>query len=120
MEGKHVCPRPPILPRALAWVTLLVLVAVSTDGFAQSEPRPLVAEVLVKGNRLIPTEQVLRYVHTKPGGEYSPATIQKDVERLSLSGLFQRPPHVTDRPTVDGRISVTFEVMEYPNVVRDV
>lgn len=121
MEGKQLRPRPPRLPRILAWAMLAGLL-LSSDFLAhgQSESRPLVADVVIKGNRLLPTEQILRYVHTKPGGEFSPATLQKDVERLSLSGLFQRPPVVTDRPSGDGRVVVTFEVVEYPNVVRDV
>src|SRR4051794_34766962 len=121
MEGKQVRPKPPLLPRAFAWASLAVLfLSTGLIAWAQSDNRPIVADVVIKGNRLIPTEQILRYVHTKPGGEFSPATIQKDVERLSLSGLFQRPPIVTDRPTGDGRVLVVFEVIEYPNVVRDV
>lgn len=100
---------------------LLALVAAGIVSATLAQGRgDVVADVVVKGNKTVPTDQVMRYILTKPGTEYSTAIVQKDIERLSLSGLFQRPPRVSDYNTPDGKVVVTYEVFEYPNVVRDV
>jgi outer membrane protein insertion porin family len=108
-------------PRMLFRGLLALLAACfASYGLAQSGREAIVADVVIRGNRNVPTEQVLRHILTKPGSEYSTATAQKDVERLAMSGLFSRPPIMTDSMTQDGRVIVTFEVQELNNVVRDV
>ncbi|MEI7687621.1 MAG: BamA/TamA family outer membrane protein [Planctomycetota bacterium] len=121
MEGTNVQRRSPEGLRIIFRGFLALFAAwLASTALAQSGRGDVIADVIIKGNKTVPTEQVLRYVFTKPGMEYATATVQKDVERLALSGLFQRPPKVTDYNTPEGKVVVTFEVFEYPNVVRDV
>lgn len=125
MEGTFAKPRRPrakargtgILFRSLGVLLATLLTSLTLFGQTRGE---IVADVVIKGNRATPTEQVLNYIYTKPGQEYSTATIQKDIERLSASGLFEKPAKMTDQTTPDGKVIVTFEVYELPNVVRDV
>ena len=121
MKGKASPSRSP-LSQSILLKAVAVLTALSC-GFVFAQPggrEPIVAEVLVKGNRQIPSDQVLRYVYTKPGNEYSTGLAQKDIERLAISGLFSRPPQLDVKDTPDGRVIVTFQVFEHANVVRDV
>src|SRR6266404_2058704 len=121
MEGTIVHRRSPKGPRILIPGLLALLAAWSASlVWAQGGREAIVADVVIKGNQTVPTEQILRYVFTKPGSEYSTATAQKDIDRLATSGLFQKPPRMTDANTPDGRVIVTFEVQEHPTVVRDV
>jgi outer membrane protein insertion porin family len=132
MEGTFVQPRLPKGPRPeccgirslrglLALLAILFASAVSSQTAQAQARRDVVADVVIKGNRSVPTEQIMRYILTRPGLEYSTATVQKDVENLATSGLFQKPPRVTVQPpTADGRLVVVYEVFEHPTVVRDV
>ncbi len=121
MEGTFVHRRSPKAPRILIrGVLALVAAWCASMALAQTGRGDIVADIVIKGNRTIPTEQIMRYVYTKVGSEYSTAIVQKDIERLATSGLFQRPPVVSDTNTPDGKVIVTYEVLEYPNVVRDV
>lgn len=121
MEGTNVQRCLPEKPRIILR-GLIVLAAAwfASVAVAQTGRSDMIADVVIKGNKAVPTEQILRYVFTKPNTEYSVAVVQKDVERLALSGLFARPPKVTDYNTPDGRVIVTFEVFEHQNLVRDV
>ncbi len=125
MEGTIVHRRSPkglrifvrgLLALVVAWSAALA----SAPAQAQSGRGDLVADVVIKGNQSVPTEQILRYIFTKPGSEYSTAIVQQDIDRLSVSGLFSRPPVVRDSNTPDGRVIVTFEVFELQSIVRDV
>ena len=121
MKGTDPQSRSP-LSQSIVLKAVALLMALSC-GFAFAQPggrEPIVAEVLVKGNRQIPADQVLSRVYTKPGNEYSTAVAQKDIERLSISGLFSRPPQLDVKDAPDGRVIVTFTVFEHANVVRDV
>ncbi len=91
------------------------------DGRAQM-PRgnqPIVADVIVQGNRNVPTARIMREIKTRVGQTFSRDTLYADVDRLHATGLFR---HVTphDRPTNDGRILIYFSVTEYPNRVAEV
>jgi outer membrane protein assembly factor BamA len=121
MEGTIVQRRSPKGLRILVRGLLAFLAAWSaSSALAQGGREAIVADVVIKGNNTVPTEQVLRYIRTKPGSEYSTATVQGDVDSLSKSGLFQRPPQMIDANTPDGRVIVTFVVQEHPTVVKDV
>src|SRR3954447_3729152 len=121
MEGTIVQRRSPKGPRMLIRALLALVAAWSaTLVLAQGGREAIVADVVIKGNQSVPTEQILRYIYTKPGREYSTTTAQGDVERLATSGLFQRPPRMSDATTADGRVVVTFDVQEHTTVVRDV
>ena len=99
-------------------IALVVLSTSATHG--QIPSQEIVADIQIRGNRLVPTEQVLNYIYMKVGQAFSNATAQKDVERLALSGLFRRGPTVSLQPNGNGTVTVVYNVEENPNVVRDV
>lgn len=111
-----------------AWkllVGLLLAVALLDTAGARARAqgpsdRQLVANVYVVGNRTIPTEKILQYIHTKPGQSYSYSLVQEDVSRLAASQLFKSIYPVRTEMTSDGRINVYFEVREHSNIVREV
>src|SRR5687768_12216162 len=47
-------------------LVLAVLAVTSRPGLSQSPGRELVADVIVVGNRTIPTEKIMRYIKTRP------------------------------------------------------
>lgn len=52
----------------------LGLLLTATIGFAQGDS--IVADVVPTGNRLIPKEQILGQIRTKPGNRFSQATLE--------------------------------------------
>jgi outer membrane protein assembly factor BamA len=123
MNGKERQRKGTIFRRIAALVGLACLAAVAfspnvTHGQIPSEE--IVADIQVRGNRLVPTEQVLNYIYMKPGQPFSNSTAQKDVERLALSGMFRHGPTVSLERRGTGSVTVVYTVEENPNIVRDV
>src|SRR5207244_8813103 len=65
------------------------------------------------------TEKIMRYIRTRPGGDYTQATVQADVSRLAETRMF-KSVRVKDARLGDGRFQVFFEVQEYPNLIREI
>lgn len=118
--------RPAPSGRASAWKRLLtlgglvLLVGFAHHSSAQTTARDIVGDVAVVGNRSIPTEKVLRYItRTRPGQDYTPAGLQADVDSLTEAKLFKNV-RVRDQRGPDGKITVYFEVTEYPSVITEI
>ncbi len=103
---------------AVAGFSLLAALT-SLPVWGQAPAKEMVAEVVVTGNRNIPTEKIMRFINTRAGNEYLQSTLQGDVIRLTESRMFKnvRP---YDQRTGDGRVRVVFEVQEYPNLIREI
>jgi outer membrane protein assembly complex protein YaeT len=106
--------------RMRALLGILALFLAVHQAFAQAPAdRVLIANVYIVGNRTIPTDKVMAYIHSKPGSEYSYSHVQDDVSRLATAHIFKYIRVKTD-PTTDGRMNVYFEVQEHPNIVKEV
>jgi outer membrane protein insertion porin family len=92
-------------------------------GFAQSTFAPagrvFVGDVLVQGNRLIPTQQIMAQIKTRPGLPYSPETVQEDVRTLVASRQFANVK-ADYRPEPDGKLTVIFTVQDQANLVQHI
>ncbi len=104
---------------AVVAVALIAAVWANRGSWAQAPVRDPVADVVVVGNRNIPTEKVLRYLRTRAGGEYSQATLQQDVSRLAETRMF-KSVRVRDQRNADGTVVVYFEVVEFPNLISEI
>src|SRR5262245_35870023 len=102
----------------LAGFVFLALVAARTV-WAQGPGKETVADVVVVGNRNIPTEKIMTCISSRPGSDYLQATLQADVSRLADTRMF-RSVRVRDNQLGDGRVQVFFEVQEYPNLIREI
>jgi outer membrane protein assembly factor BamA len=71
----------------------------------------LISEVIIAGNRGIPTETIKARLQTHPGERLNEATIKADVERLRASGEFT-DVRVSDEAGRDGGRILIFEVRE--------
>ena len=121
MAGMNATTPMRILSWCVSLMTLAVLAWQAPPVRAQSPERSeQIANVYIVGNRTIPSDKVMQYIHSKPGSSYSPAVVQEDVIRLAASKLFRSIQPVKTVPTPDGRINIYFEVREYRNVVREV
>src|SRR4029077_365325 len=74
-----------LMPVSPAWTKILglagflLLVAMATRTvWAQSPGKDIVADVIVVGNRNIPTEKIMRYIKTRPGAEYLQGPLEAD------------------------------------------
>ncbi|HVS38171.1 MAG TPA: outer membrane protein assembly factor BamA [Gemmataceae bacterium] len=90
---------------------------------AQTGPAPtgrvFVADVLVQGNKLIPTQQIMAMVKTRAGALYSPEMVQEDVRTLVASRQFANVK-ADYRAEPDGRITVIFTVQDQANLVQHI
>ncbi len=111
-------------PRCAA--VLLGVLLCGMVGLAQSPSPPgtpsgrvLVADVLVQGNRLVPTQQIMAQIKTRPGAAYSAETVQDDVRTLSATRQFANV-RAEYRPEADGKITVIFTVQDQANLVQKI
>ena len=79
--------------------------------------RVLVSDVLVQGNRLIPTQQIMAQIKTRPGAAYSAELVQEDVRALAATRQFANVK-ADYRPEADGKITVIFTVQDQANLVK--
>jgi outer membrane protein assembly complex protein YaeT len=90
-------------------------------GAADSPQGKPIAEIVVVGNKLRATPQILNVMHLRAGRTYDEATIQEDVRRLYNTRWFTPSGirvHTTNE--TDGRVTVTLLVTELTSVVQDV
>jgi outer membrane protein assembly complex protein YaeT len=103
-----------------AALTLCVALTLAGAAAAQTPAgRVTIADVVVVGNRAIPTDRVMREIHTRAGLDYSAERAQDDAGRLAATHLFKNVS-VRTQNTNDGRVIVIYQVQEHPNIVRDV
>lgn len=103
-----------------AGLTVAVLLSAWSFGHAQgTSAKVTVADVVVQGNRMIATQRIMGYIKTRPGSEYSQASVDDDVRRLYETRLFGNIQVRTPR-TEDGRVIVQFLFAEYPSTVQEV
>ncbi|MSR31444.1 MAG: hypothetical protein EXR99_08065 [Gemmataceae bacterium] len=110
------------LMRFPVWVLAAWLAFMASTGQAQPQagaPKSKVADVIVQGNRAIPTQSITGQISIRPGMDYKPSQVQDDVRKLMSSKQFS---HVDPRiePLPDGRVNVFFLVREFPQVVQKV
>ena len=108
--------------RLSAWmlgVAFLALWSQAVAGEQQATARPQVAGVIILGSNVIPPDQLMAQLKTRPGVEYNPATIQDDLRALTRIRKFKDiRPYI--RPEADGRITVIFTIFDYPSKVEEV
>ena len=109
-------------PPASHWAgVVLGVLLCGMAGFAQSTSAPsgrvVVGDVLVQGNRLIPTQQVMAQIKTRPGAPYSEETVQEDVRTLVASRQFASVK-ADYRPEADGKMTIIFTVQDQANLVK--
>jgi outer membrane protein insertion porin family len=78
-----------------------------------------VGDVLVQGNRLVPTAQVMAQIKTRPGAIYDADKVQEDCRILSATRQFANV-NVDVKPAADGKITVIFTVQDQANLVQHI
>jgi outer membrane protein assembly factor BamA len=79
----------------------------------------LVEEVAVIGYRRLSKEDILKHVKTKPGEVYSWKQVQRDLQSVLASGLFDRvQTRVLQETGRRGGVVITFEVVELPRILE--
>jgi outer membrane protein insertion porin family len=79
-----------------------------------TEPRRLVVDVQIVGNRATKEFEVQRHIQTRRDREFDPELLQKDCRQLLQTGLFRDVKTFTRQ--VPGGVIVTYEVFERPRI----
>jgi outer membrane protein assembly complex protein YaeT len=103
--------------RRLAGALLGVFVCGLTALAQAPAARVVVADVVVSGNKLTPTQQIANLLKTRAGADYNADTVQEDVRTLYATKQFANVQAET-RPQPDGRIVVYFIVRDVPSVIQ--
>lgn len=75
----------------------------------------LVEAVQVIGNRRLSKEEILRWVHTRPGERYSQDQLTGDLKAVVATGYFDKlRTTVTAEDGIRGGVVVTFKIFELP------
>jgi outer membrane protein assembly factor BamA len=98
---------------------LAVLVFGAASMGQTTEPRVKVEDVVVYGNRNVPTARIMSYIRTRPGSDYDQNTVEEDVRRLTESRLLQNAA-VRKEQLPSGRVIVQFHCYEYPSLIREI
>jgi outer membrane protein assembly factor BamA len=80
---------------------------------------PLVEEVVIRGNRNVTREAILKHVKTKPGQRYNRDQAKRDYEAILKMGFFDplKTRFFEETGPRGGKI-ITFQVSEYPDGKR--
>jgi outer membrane protein insertion porin family len=81
--------------------------------------RPIVSDVIILGNRLVPTEQIRARLRTRVGAEYDQAQAEQDVRDLYNTRQFINT-RLDLRDDGTGRVKVYFLVRDLPDKVQKV
>ena len=100
-------------------LTLIFAVILVPAAFAQAPNDKVVAELTVRNNRLVATNQILNTIKTRVDKKYDHATVQNDVSALMATKSFTNV-QASFEPTPDGKVKVIFDVAELPNVVTEI
>ena len=78
-----------------------------------------VADILIRGNKRMPTQNVMALLKTRVGGEYKPEVVQEDVRSLMATKQFG---NVEARYNMlpGNKVEVYFFVVDYPNTVEEI
>ncbi|MBI1918229.1 MAG: outer membrane protein assembly factor BamA [Planctomycetes bacterium] len=79
----------------------------------------LVADVLVRGNRRVSTQEIMALVRTRPRTPYSPEAVQEDVRSLMATRRFANVQSQI-RVLPNDQVEVSFFIVDYLNVVEEV
>ncbi len=109
-------------PPVYRWASVLLgLFAGTLACWAQGPAKPareVVADVIVQGNVLVPTQQIMSQLKTRPGQPFSEQVLREDVKALGATKQFGdiRADFVRDK---DG-VKVIFRIQDYPNTVKKI
>lgn len=79
----------------------------------------VVESVDIQGNRRLRDEDLLYYIKTRPGDQYDPAALERDLKELLSLNLFDKTAtRVLTEDGIRGGVNVIFEVKELP-IIRD-
>lgn len=104
---------------SVRWLTGAALLLWAALAPAQAPTDKLVAEVVIRNNRLVATNQILNSIKTRADKPYNHATVQGDVGALMATKSFS-DVRASFAPTPDGKVIVTFDVVEMPSVVTEI
>src|SRR5262245_41242043 len=110
---------PPVYRGASVLAGLLVAGALAS--WAQGPAQPageVVADVIVTGNVLVPTQQIMSQLKTRPGQPYKEEMVRDDVRTLAASKQFGDVRADLKRDA-DG-LKVIFRIQDYPNTVKKI
>jgi outer membrane protein assembly complex protein YaeT len=79
----------------------------------------MIADVIIQGNKLIPSQTIIGQIKTRAGAEYLEDVLQEDVRILMATKQFINvQPRVVPEP--DGRVRVFILIRELPTTVQKV
>jgi len=87
---------------------------------ADSGPqKTIVGDVIIQGNRHVPTQSILNQLQTKPGQPFSAHTVEEDVRKLMATKQFATvDPRLENQ--AGNKVLVYFLIRDYPSVVQSV
>jgi len=81
--------------------------------------KTMVGDVIIQGNRHVPTQSILNQLQTRPGAIFSTHLVEEDVRKLMASKQF-----ATVDPRIENesgsKVNVYFLIRDFPSVVQSV
>src|SRR5262245_54226263 len=97
--------RVPPAVRCTAMAAALLLGGLVAAQTPTPSKRTLVADVVVSGNRMIATQEIIGPMRTRPGQEYNPDLLREDVRNLNNTHKFGNI-EARIRNEADGKVTV--------------
>ena len=87
---------------------------------AQQTPPRVVENVDIIGNRRLRKDDIIYYIQTRPGDNYNPDQVARDLQTILSLGFFDKVgTRVTEEVGPRGGVNITFIVVELP-IIRDI
>jgi outer membrane protein assembly complex protein YaeT len=111
----------------LAWLlrrpaaALLAVLLLGTVSLAQTETNKVIVEdVICQGNRIVPTQEIISQIKTRPSTEYKEEVVQEDLRRLLATNKFTKDSRVDKVAVGSNKVRVYFLMVEYPSTVQEI
>ena len=99
----------------VVWLVILSVVIgsailLSAEPARAQQPQPRVVEnVDVQNNRRLRKDDILYWIQTRPGDQYSPTQVERDLQAINALGFFEKTKtRVTVEDAPRGGLRVTF------------
>ncbi|MGO8753508.1 MAG: POTRA domain-containing protein [Thermoguttaceae bacterium] len=100
------------------WLTLYVVLAilggslVYSGGIPEKAPPPLIVDLRIRGNNLVPDQKIIPQIHSRTGRPFDPRMIDEDIRRLYQTRKFVKVSTIIE--DVPGGKRVIFDILEKP------
>jgi outer membrane protein assembly factor BamA len=103
----------------LVWILLSGAIGIAQTAPPAAHPKIIVEDVVLQGNRVVPSQKIMSLIKTRAGGVYRQKTVSEDVRKLRETKLFANV-RAQKIDTGENKVKIYFNVSELATTIQEV